>query len=79
MVLLTCSYRSAGETLDTRTGFEISSKHDVMDITLSSCPEFIRVGYYVNIDYTEPELRETPPSPPLWEKLQRNILATNPR
>jgi len=41
--------------------------------------EFIRVGYYVNIDYTEPELRETPPSPPLWEKLQRNILATNPR
>jgi len=41
--------------------------------------EFIRVGYYVNIDYTEPELRETPPSPPLWDKLQRNILATNPR
>ena len=46
---------------------------------LFSFPEFIRVGYYVNIDYTEPELRETPPSPPLWEKLQRNILATNPR
>jgi len=41
--------------------------------------EFIRVGYYVNIDYTEPELRETPPTPPLWDKLQRNILATNPR
>jgi len=41
--------------------------------------EFIRVGYYVNIDYTEPELREENPSPPLWDKLQRNILATNPR
>lgn len=41
--------------------------------------EFIRVGYYVNIDYTEPELRESNPSPPLWDKLQRNILATNPR
>lgn len=41
--------------------------------------EFIRVGYYVNIDYTEGELREAPPSPPLWDKLQRNILATNPR
>ena len=37
------------------------------------------MGYYVNIDYTEPELRENPPSPPAWEKLQRNILATNPR
>ena len=48
-------------------------------VWLSARPEFIRVGYYVNIDYTEPELRETPPSPPLWEKLQRNILATNPR
>ena len=46
---------------------------------LTQTSEFIRVGYYVNIDYTEPELRETPPSPPLWEKLQRNILATNPR
>lgn len=41
--------------------------------------EFIRVGYYVNIDYTDPELIETNPSPPLWDKLQRNILATNPR
>jgi len=41
--------------------------------------EFIRVGYYVNIDYTEPELRENNPSPPTWDKLQRNILATNPR
>ena len=50
-----------------------------LNVTLSIFPEFIRVGYYVNIDYTEPELRETPPSPPLWEKLQRNILATNPR
>lgn len=41
--------------------------------------EFIRVGYYVNIDYTDPELVEANPSPPLWDKLQRNILATNPR
>lgn len=41
--------------------------------------EFIRVGYYVNIDYKEAELREANPSPPIWDKLQRNILATNPR
>ena len=41
--------------------------------------EFIRIGYYVSNDYTEPELKETNPSPPQWGKLQRNILATNPR
>lgn len=41
--------------------------------------EFIRVGYYVNNEYTDQELRENPPSVPLFDKLQRNILATNPR
>jgi len=41
--------------------------------------EFIRVGYYVSNEYTVEELRETPPSPPQFDNLQRNILATNPR
>ncbi|KAI2805878.1 hypothetical protein RDWZM_009450 [Blomia tropicalis] len=41
--------------------------------------EFVRVGYYVNNEYTEPELRENPPSVPQFDKLQRNILATDPR
>jgi histone chaperone ASF1 len=41
--------------------------------------EFIRVGYYVSNEYTEQDMRDTPPSPPLYDKLQRNILATNPR
>ena len=41
--------------------------------------EFIRIGYYVSNDYTQPELKETNPSPPQMDKLQRNILATNPR
>lgn len=41
--------------------------------------EFIRVGYYVNNSYTDPELTENPPASPIYEKLQRNILATNPR
>lgn len=41
--------------------------------------EFIRVGYYVNNEYSDPELRETPPEMPVYEKLQRNILATCPR
>jgi len=41
--------------------------------------EFIRVGYYVNVDYADSELKENPPTTPLFDKLVRNILATNPR
>lgn len=41
--------------------------------------EFIRVGYYVNNEYTDTEFRENPPAVPQFEKLQRNILATSPR
>jgi len=41
--------------------------------------EFIRVGYYVNNEYLEEELRLEPPSKPILEKLQRNILADKPR
>ena len=41
--------------------------------------EFIRVGYYVSNEYTDAELIETPPEQPDFDKLQRNILASNPR
>jgi len=41
--------------------------------------EFVRVGYYVNNEYSDPELRETAPTVPQYEKLTRNILATQPR
>lgn len=41
--------------------------------------EFVRVGYFINNDYSDPELRENPPPKPLFEKLTRNILATKPR
>uniref|UniRef100_A0A4X2MCS4 Anti-silencing function 1B histone chaperone n=2 Tax=Vombatus ursinus TaxID=29139 RepID=A0A4X2MCS4_VOMUR len=41
--------------------------------------EFIRVGYYVNNEYTNPDLRENPPLKPDFSQLQRNILASNPR
>ncbi|XP_067934607.1 histone chaperone asf1b-B-like [Watersipora subatra] len=41
--------------------------------------EFIRVGYYVNNDYTDPEMKENPPSVPDYTQLQRNVLATAPR
>ena len=33
--------------------------------------EFVRVGYYVNNDYTEEELRENPPEKPIIDKIQR--------
>ncbi|XP_006874347.1 PREDICTED: histone chaperone ASF1B [Chrysochloris asiatica] len=41
--------------------------------------EFIRVGYYVNNEYPNAELRENPPQKPDFSQLQRNILASNPR
>ncbi|XP_060096667.1 histone chaperone ASF1B isoform X1 [Heteronotia binoei] len=41
--------------------------------------EFIRIGYYVNNEYMDPELRENPPLKPDFSQLQRNILAANPR
>lgn len=40
--------------------------------------EFVRVGYYVNNDYVDPELRENPPPSPLYDKLQRDIFASKP-
>lgn len=31
--------------------------------------EFVRVGYYVSIDYAEAELKENPPPNPIFEKV----------
>lgn len=58
---------------------------DVVGVTiiLISCSyrkqEFVRVGYFVNNDYTDPLLRENPPPKPIVEQLTRNILASKPR
>eukprot|EP00053_Salpingoeca_punica_P003325 m.42524 g.42524 ORF g.42524 m.42524 type:complete len:195 (-) comp12109_c0_seq1:58-642(-) len=41
--------------------------------------EFVRVGYYVNNDYVDPELRENPPATVDISLLGRNILASKPR
>jgi hypothetical protein len=41
--------------------------------------EFVRVGYYVNNEYIEEELRENPPDKVIFDKLYRNILADKPR
>lgn len=60
-------------------------REDVIGVTvvLLTCSyrnqEFVRVGYYVNNEYTEPELRENMPMETDFSKLQRNILATSPR
>lgn len=35
--------------------------------------EFVRVGYYVNNEYTEEEMRENPPARPVIEKVQHRI------
>ncbi|KAL1117027.1 hypothetical protein AAG570_004355 [Ranatra chinensis] len=41
--------------------------------------EFVRVGYFINNEYVDPELRENPPAIPQFDKVTRNILATEPR
>lgn len=41
--------------------------------------EFIRVGYYVNNDYDDEQLREEPPQKVIIDRVQRNILADKPR
>jgi histone chaperone ASF1 len=52
-------------------------------VILLSCSydgrEFIRVGYYVNNEYTDEALAMEPPAKPVIEKVQRQILAEKPR
>jgi histone chaperone ASF1 len=52
-------------------------------VVLLSCSyderEFVRVGYYVNNEYTDEALQLEPPAKPIIEKVRRNILAEKPR
>lgn len=41
--------------------------------------EFVRVGYYVNNEYEDPEMKENPPEKPELNKVIRNILSEKPR
>lgn len=41
--------------------------------------EFVRVGYYVNTDYEDEQLRIEPPSKVLWDQLYRNVLIGKPK
>ena len=41
--------------------------------------EFLRVGYYVNIEYDSTEMNENPPPRPEIPRLTRHILAEKPR
>lgn len=60
-------------------------EEDIIGVTvlLLTCSylsqEFVRVGYYVNNDYEDEQLREEPPPKVLIDKVQRNILSDKPR
>uniref|UniRef100_A0A0D9V480 Histone chaperone ASF1A n=1 Tax=Leersia perrieri TaxID=77586 RepID=A0A0D9V480_9ORYZ len=60
-------------------------EEDIIGVTvlLLTCSylgqEFIRVGYYVNNDYDDEQLREEPPAKLLFDRVQRNILTDKPR
>ncbi|GAA93689.1 hypothetical protein E5Q_00334 [Mixia osmundae IAM 14324] len=43
--------------------------------------EFVRIGYYVNVEYDNEELQaqDPPPDPHVIERLQRRVLAEKPR
>ncbi|KAF2760862.1 histone deposition protein Asf1 [Pseudovirgaria hyperparasitica] len=59
--------------------------NEILGVTviLLSCSydgrEFVRVGYYVNNEYSEEALNAEPPSKPIIEKVRRSILAEKPR
>ncbi|KAF9153599.1 Histone chaperone asf1 [Linnemannia schmuckeri] len=64
---------------------ELIPHNDIVGVTviLITCSyqdkEFVRIGYYVNNDYLEQELRENPPEQIAYDKLFRSILAEMPR
>ena len=41
--------------------------------------EFLRVGYYVNVEYDNQEMNESPPQYPDISRLTRHILMEKPR
>lgn len=41
--------------------------------------EFVRVGYYVNNEYEDQEMKDNPPAEPQFDKLVRQIAADQPR
>jgi histone chaperone ASF1 len=63
--------------------------HEIRGVTvvLVTCSyngaEFVRIGYYVNNDFTDPQLRENPPDvfvpTTMVPALQRHILDSKPR
>jgi histone chaperone ASF1 len=61
------------------------AEHDLIGVTvvLVTCSfmdhEFVRIGYYVNNEYTEPYEEGSLPNPIDITKLRRNILAAEPR
>ncbi|KAJ1918527.1 Histone chaperone asf1 [Mycoemilia scoparia] len=60
-------------------------KEDLLGVTviLLTCSykgkEFVRIGYYVNNEYQDEELKLNPPEKPELSKIYRNILAKKPR
>lgn len=41
--------------------------------------EFVRIGYYVNNEYDDEVLKETPPEEIAYDRIVRNVLSDKPR
>ncbi|CAL4089401.1 unnamed protein product, partial [Meganyctiphanes norvegica] len=83
-----CSYQGHNSSIKFQADPPDQTKIPVCDavgvtVVLLTCgykgQEFVRVGYYVNNSYTDPEMQESPPDTPVFDKLQRNILGSQPR
>lgn len=64
------------------TKIPIEDALGVTVVLLTCCyrgQEFVRVGYFINNEYSDPELRENPPQYPQFDKVVRNILGSEPR
>lgn len=60
-----------------KTGLIPESDAVGVTVVLITCTyrgqEFIRIGYYVNNEYTDPELRENPPLKPDYAQVTNTI------
>eukprot|EP01067_Filipodium_phascolosomae_P001016 Filipodium_phascolosomae@DN1704_c0_g1_i2.p1 len=65
--------------------YSLVPKEELLGVTclLLTClyrnVEFIRIGYYLNVSYSDPELQASIPEQPVFEKMVRRVASDTPR
>lgn len=72
-----CASRAPSQADAPNTGLIPESDAVGVTVVLITCTyrgqEFIRIGYYVNNEYTDPELRENPPLKPDYTQVMHTL------